>query len=149
MSNATAKTHPKLQTHFHSMEQQLEASTLGMWVFLVTEVMFFGGLFAAYMVYRNMYPEAWVHANRRPAYASPEGLGQAFNFDLLVQPFDRDKFFQEMRQRGGPFGGRGGAFRIEHTHLKFYPAVVHAQSPVAVALQLHGRITAEDITPMR
>ena len=45
MSNATAKTHPKLQTHFHSMEQQLEASTLGMWVFLVTEVMFFGGLF--------------------------------------------------------------------------------------------------------
>ena len=44
-----------------------------------------------------------------------------------------------------PFGGRGGAFRIEHTHLKFYPAVVHAQSPVAVALQLHGRIKADDI----
>lgn len=38
--------------------------------------------------------EAWVHANRRPAYASPEGLGQAFNFDLLVQPFDRDRFFR-------------------------------------------------------
>jgi cytochrome c oxidase subunit 3 len=65
MSHAvsTAKPHPKLQTHFHSMEQQLEASTLGMWVFLVTEVMFFGGLFMAYIVYRNMYPHAWVEAS--------------------------------------------------------------------------------------
>ena len=42
------------------MDQQLEASILGMWVFLVTEVMFFGGLFLAYIVYRTMYPEAWV-----------------------------------------------------------------------------------------
>ena len=42
------------------MEQQLEASTLGMWVFLVTEIMFFGGLFMAYIVYRTAYPEAWV-----------------------------------------------------------------------------------------
>jgi len=65
MSNAvpTAKPHPKLQTHFHSMDQQLEASTLGMWVFLVTEVMFFGGLFMAYLVYRNMYPHAWLEAS--------------------------------------------------------------------------------------
>jgi cytochrome c oxidase subunit III len=52
--------HPKLQHHFYSMEQQLEASILGMWVFLVTEVMFFGGLFMAYIVYRTMYPAAWV-----------------------------------------------------------------------------------------
>ena len=41
------------------MEQQLEASTLGMWLFLVTEVMFFGGLFLAYMLYRIWYPQAW------------------------------------------------------------------------------------------
>jgi len=60
---STTKTHPKLQPHFYSMEQQLEASTLGMWVFLVTEVMFFGGLFMAYIVYRNMYPHAWVEAS--------------------------------------------------------------------------------------
>jgi len=65
MSNPVsgAKPHPKLQAHFHSMEQQLEASTLGMWVFLVTEVMFFGGMFMAYLVYRNMYPHAWVEAS--------------------------------------------------------------------------------------
>ena len=51
--------HPRLQHHFHNMEQQLEASILGMWVFLVTEVMFFGGLFMAYIVYRTWYPIAW------------------------------------------------------------------------------------------
>ena len=39
------------------MEQQLDASTLGMWVFLVTEVLFFGGLFMAYILYRIWYPE--------------------------------------------------------------------------------------------
>jgi cytochrome c oxidase subunit 3 len=52
--------HPALQHHFHSMEQQLEASILGMWVFLVTEVMFFGGMFMAYILYRNIYPDAWL-----------------------------------------------------------------------------------------
>jgi cytochrome c oxidase subunit 3 len=51
--------HPALQHHFHNMGQQLEASVLGMWVFLVTEVMFFGGLFMAYLLYRTLYPEAW------------------------------------------------------------------------------------------
>ncbi len=51
---------PNLQHHFFSMDQQLEASVLGMWVFLVTEVMFFGGVFMAYLVYRTMYPSAWV-----------------------------------------------------------------------------------------
>ena len=51
--------HPALQHHFQTLEQQHEASTLGMWIFLVTEVMFFGGLFAAYSLYRIWYPEAW------------------------------------------------------------------------------------------
>ena len=49
--------HPKLQHHFDDMEQQAEASTLGMWVFLVTEIMFFGGLFMAYLVYRLGQPD--------------------------------------------------------------------------------------------
>jgi cytochrome c oxidase subunit 3 len=52
--------HPRQQHHFHSMDQQLEASILGMWVFLVTEIMFFGGLFFAYILYRWMYPAGWV-----------------------------------------------------------------------------------------
>ena len=48
--------HPALQHHFDDMEQQREASSLGMWVFLVTEIMFFGGLFLAYLVYRTSFP---------------------------------------------------------------------------------------------
>ena len=51
--------HPALQHHFQTLDQQHEASTLGMWVFLVTEVMFFGGLLMAYLLYRVWYPEAW------------------------------------------------------------------------------------------
>lgn len=42
------------------MEQQKDASTFGMWVFLVTEIMMFGGVFVAYMIYRLKYYEAFV-----------------------------------------------------------------------------------------
>jgi cytochrome c oxidase subunit 3 len=52
--------HPALAHHFDSLEQQQEASTLGMWVFLVTEIMFFGGLFMAYIVYRTWHAEAFA-----------------------------------------------------------------------------------------
>ncbi len=45
-----------LAHHFNDLEQQKEAASLGMWIFLVTEVMIFGGLFAAYTVYRWLYP---------------------------------------------------------------------------------------------
>jgi cytochrome c oxidase subunit III len=56
--------HPALQHHFESLEQQHEAATLGMWLFLITEVLFFGGLFLAYTVYRVWYPVAWAEASR-------------------------------------------------------------------------------------
>jgi cytochrome c oxidase subunit 3 len=51
--------HEALQHHFVDLAQQREAATLGMWVFIAQEVLFFGGLFAAYAVYRNQYPEAF------------------------------------------------------------------------------------------
>ncbi|MFN8140353.1 MAG: cytochrome c oxidase subunit 3 family protein [Fimbriimonadales bacterium] len=44
---------------FEDLKQQIESYTVGMWIFLVTEVMFFGGLFTAYIVYRAKYPEGW------------------------------------------------------------------------------------------
>jgi cytochrome c oxidase subunit III len=44
-----------LKEQFDDLEQQHEASSLGMWIFLATEVMFFGGLFTAYTVFRNLY----------------------------------------------------------------------------------------------
>jgi len=46
---------PGLRHHFEDMDQQQEAGSLGMWIFLVTEIMFFGGVFAAYAVYRSLY----------------------------------------------------------------------------------------------
>ena len=44
-----------------------------------------------------------------------------------------------------PFGGRGAPFRVTRTHMKYFPTVVHAQSPVTVALQLHGTVNHGDI----
>src|ERR687892_516567 len=68
MADSVATTHdphahPALQHHFENMEQQREAGTLGMWVFLVTEIMFFGGMFLAYTLYRYKYPEAFASAS--------------------------------------------------------------------------------------
>jgi cytochrome c oxidase subunit 3 len=53
-----------LAHQFDNLEQQKEASTLGMWVFLATEVLFFGGLFLTYTVYRSQYPLAFGAASR-------------------------------------------------------------------------------------
>jgi 2-methylcitrate dehydratase len=44
-----------------------------------------------------------------------------------------------------PFGGRGGPFRVTQTHIKYFPAVVHAQTPITVALELHGKAGPEVI----
>jgi cytochrome c oxidase subunit III len=63
LSHATGQEihgHPALQHHFENMEQQREAGTLGMWIFLVTEIMFFGGMFLAYALYRSMYAAAFA-----------------------------------------------------------------------------------------
>jgi cytochrome c oxidase subunit 3 len=54
---------PGLAHHFDNLEQQTDATTLGMWVFLVTEVLFFGGLFLVYTVYRSLYPDAFIAAS--------------------------------------------------------------------------------------
>ena len=47
--------HPELLHHFAEPQQQRDAASLGMWIFLATEVMFFGGLFCAYLIYRRWY----------------------------------------------------------------------------------------------
>src|SRR5262245_21524533 len=47
------------------MTQQKEAAVIGMWVFLLTEILFFGGLFVAYMIYRVWYFDAFAEASRR------------------------------------------------------------------------------------
>ena len=57
-----------LKHHFANEEQQKDASTIGMWVFLVTEIMFFGGMFLAYFVYRQAYPAAFASASNNTNY---------------------------------------------------------------------------------
>jgi cytochrome c oxidase subunit 3 len=49
---------------FETMEQQRESATLGMWVFLVTEVLFFGGMFMTYTLNRSTYPDVFGEASR-------------------------------------------------------------------------------------
>jgi cytochrome c oxidase subunit III len=48
-----------LRHHFATTAQQMDASMLGMWTFLITEVLFFGGMFTAYAIYRFTYPGAF------------------------------------------------------------------------------------------
>lgn len=56
---------PQLRHHFETEEQQREAATFGMWLFLLTEIMFFGGLFFSYLLYRNWYYDAFVVASNQ------------------------------------------------------------------------------------
>jgi cytochrome c oxidase subunit 3 len=53
-----------LAHHFESLEKQQHAARLGMWLFLATEVLLFAGLFAAYAVYRYLYPAEFAAASR-------------------------------------------------------------------------------------
>ena len=59
--------HPQLAHHFEDLNQQRDSLTLGMWAFLMQEIMFFGGLIAAFMIYRARYTEAFdIAANHLP-----------------------------------------------------------------------------------
>ncbi len=50
--------------HFESADAEFEASKQGMWIFLVTEVLMFGGLFVAYTIFRGLYPEMFHEAHK-------------------------------------------------------------------------------------
>src|ERR1700678_4040567 len=56
---------PQHRHHFETEEQQREAGSFGMWLFLLTEIMFFGGMFFAYLLYRNWYYDAFVAASNQ------------------------------------------------------------------------------------
>lgn len=55
---------PFLAHHFDDPEQQFDSGKLGMWLFLVTEVLFFSGMFCAYSLYRSLHPEVWTFASQ-------------------------------------------------------------------------------------
>ncbi|MDO8493889.1 MAG: cytochrome c oxidase subunit 3 family protein [Deltaproteobacteria bacterium] len=58
-----AETHV-VPHHFNSAEQAFESSKLGMWLFLVTEILLFGGLFVAYVMFRALYPDMFHEASQ-------------------------------------------------------------------------------------
>ena len=51
------------QHHFTTMEQQFDTSKIGMWLFLVTEVLMFGGLFVGFGLMQNRYPREFIEAH--------------------------------------------------------------------------------------
>ena len=61
-----ALEHPttELRHHFANMDQQRDAASFGMWLFLGTEVMFFGGMFCAYLIYRYWYYNEFAIGSR-------------------------------------------------------------------------------------
>ena len=80
-SSSTAALHRTgaLAHHFETLEQQNQSAALGMWAFLVQEVMFFGGLFTVYLVYRTLHPAAFIAGSQH----LPIGLG-TFNTAVLI-----------------------------------------------------------------
>lgn len=64
-ASSSISTPPPLAPQFDDLDQQRETASLGMWAFLATELMFFGGLFVAYSVYRNLDFPAFSAASRR------------------------------------------------------------------------------------
>lgn len=60
---STANTHahhPNLAHHFKTLDQQFDAAKLGVWLFLATEILMFGGLFVGYIIFHGLYPEMFA-----------------------------------------------------------------------------------------
>src|SRR3954466_8778468 len=74
--------HRFLAHHFANMDRQGDASRLGVWVFLSTEILLFVGLFSAYSVYRYSFPQAWAEASRH----SEIWAGTTNTFVLMTRP---------------------------------------------------------------
>ena len=115
MNNAIAATHsvadvqdletehehvflPQHRHHFETEEQQREAGSFGMWLFLLTEIMFFGGFFMAYLLYRNWYYPAFEAGSNQLSIAS----GGAMTAILITSGFFMALavWASEMRKKG-------------------------------------------------
>lgn len=74
---------PYFQHHFSTKQQQFETSKLGMWLFLATEVLLFGGLFVGFGISQNKFPEAFVAAHHH----LQRSLGAINTVVLLISSF--------------------------------------------------------------
>jgi cytochrome c oxidase subunit III len=92
--------HPPYQRHhFESVSQQFDATNFAMWLFLLTEVMFFGGLFTAYLILRNWYYPAFVAGSHQLNI----GWGTANTAVLITSSFTMAMgvWNAEMKRKGG------------------------------------------------
>lgn len=85
-----------LAEHWETPEQALQASKLGIWLFMVTEVLMFGGLFVAYTIYRGLYPATWHecshHLNRiMGAVNTVVLICSSFSMAMAVQKVQENK----------------------------------------------------------
>ncbi len=72
-----------LQHHFSTKEQQFDASKIGMWLFLATEILLFGGLFVGFGMMQSKFPDAFLHAHHH----LDRGLGALNTVVLLISSF--------------------------------------------------------------
>jgi len=105
VSLAEVGHHPRghLASHFETLGQQHESAILGMWTFLATEVMFFGGLFLGFVVYRFTDPQGFALASRQLDIT----LGTVNTFVLLTSSLS-----MALAVRAGQTGDRKGQVRF-------------------------------------
>jgi cytochrome c oxidase subunit 3 len=94
-----AHAHPPYQRHhFETYAQQNDATNFAMWLFLLTEIMFFGGLFTAYLIYRNWFYPAFVAGSHQLSIP----LGGVNTLLLIISSFTMAMgvWCAEMRKKG-------------------------------------------------
>jgi cytochrome c oxidase subunit III len=85
---------PALHHQFEDIEQQRDAGNFGMWVFLATEMMFFGGVFTCYIVYRSLYYPGFAAGS----HGLEADLGAGMTFVLLASSFTMAMAVRAARQ---------------------------------------------------
>ncbi|MGE0480183.1 MAG: cytochrome c oxidase subunit 3 [Phycisphaerae bacterium] len=154
---------PFLAHHFDSLGQQFSAGKLGMWLFLSTEILLFGGLFCAYAVYRANHPEVFMAAHHH----LDKVMGGINTIVLILSSFTM-AWAVTCSQRGNNFGLKLGLFltllggcgfmgikyieykaKIEHGLLwgKYYHPSEHAPDHGAADGDAHGAATAPATAP--
>jgi cytochrome c oxidase subunit 3 len=143
-SHADAHHDSNVAHHFENADQQFQAANLGMWIFLATEILFFGGLFCAYSVYRSNHPEIFMFAH----HFLDKNLGAVNTIILIFSSFTMAWAVRaaQLRQRGilrlmlwltiiCAFGFMGVKY-VEYSHKwhygllwarAYHPEVAHSQ----------------------
>lgn len=83
MSTDSHAHHPHLSHHFKSLDQQFSAAKLGVWLFLATEILMFGGLFVGYLIFHAKFPEMFAEGASHLDWK----LGAVNTIVLLVSSF--------------------------------------------------------------